>query len=470
MNKKKDVDINKKDADINKRDVDIDKKDVDIEKLMQDVEIRSEVVQEIMGYIPHWIIRWGITVIFAVIFFIILGSYFFRYPDIIPSRIILTTKNPPSTLVAKTSGKISELFVKDRQKVQEKDKIAIIENPANHNHLFELKEKLESLRSSFNYFENPFPFVEFDKNYSLGQLKSYYARFLSSYEAYQNFLKRDFYRKSIDSIKDQIEVSKILKKQQERKIELSKKERENSLKSYERSKALRKDGIIPESDLEKAELSYLTKKNAYEDAKASLKRIESDILRLEQQIWSLERNQKDDKERLEVSLSQNYEDLCQQIDQWEHTYLLKADISGVVTFTKYWSVNQNVTAGEKVVTIVPEKGGKIIGKLQLPVQGSGKVKVGQRLNIKFDNFPHMDYGMVEGVITSKSLIASDDFYSLEVELPNGLVTSYNKELEFSQEMQGTAEIVTEDIRLLERIFKPIKNILKKMEEKEEQQQ
>jgi HlyD family secretion protein len=153
-------------------------------------------------------------------------------------------------------------------------------------------------------------------------------------------------------------------------------------------------------------------------------------------------------------------------------YLLKADISGKVTFTKYWSVNQNVTVGEKVVTIVPGEGerGKIIGKLQLPVQGSGKVKVGQILNIKFDNFPHMDYGMVTGVITSKSLIASDNFYSLEVELPYGLVSSYGEKLEFSQEMQGTAEIITEDVRLLERVFKPIKNILTKMEEKEELQQ
>lgn len=461
MNKKKDIDLNKKDIDINK-------KDVDIEQLMQDVEIRSEAVQEIMGYIPRWIIRWGITLIFAVIFFIILGSYFFRYPDIIPSRITLTTKNPPSSLVAKTSGKISELFVKDRQKVQEKDKIAIIENPANHNHLFELKEKLESLRSSINYFDNPFPFVEFDKSYSLGQLKSYYARFLSSYEAYQNFLKRDFYRKSIDSIKKQIETSKFLKNQQERQIQLSKKEKENSLKSYERSKALYKDKIISESDLEKAEFLYLSKETAYENAKVNLKQLESEILRLEQQIWSLERNQKDEKENLELSLSQGYEDLCGQIEQWEHNYLLKADISGKVTFTKYWSVNQNVTAGEKVVTIVPGEGGKIIGRLQLPVQGSGKVEVGQRINIKLDNFPYMDYGMVEGVITSKSLIAADNFYSLEVELPNGLVTSYNKELEFSQEMQGTAEIITEDIRLLERIFKPIKNILKKMEERKEQ--
>ena len=82
----------------------------------------------------------------------------------------------------------------------------------------------------------------------------------------------------------------------------------------------------------------------------------------------------------------------------------------------------------------------------------------------------MDYGIVSGQVTSRSLVAADNAYSLEVRLPNGLRTSYNRELEFSQEMQGTAEIITEDIRLLERIFKPIKNLLTKIEEKKEVEQ
>jgi HlyD family secretion protein len=162
-----------------------------------------------------------------------------------------------------------------------------------------------------------------------------------------------------------------------------------------------------------------------------------------------------------LTLSQSYENLIGRIAQWEQSYLLKAPISGIVTFTKFWSINQNVKAGDKVVTVVPEEEGKIIGKVTLPIRGSGKVKVGQRVNIKFANFPHMDYGIVTGIIKSKSLVSSDNFYSLEVDLPNKLRTSYGKDLDFSQEMQGTAEIITEDIRLLERIFKPIKSILKR---------
>jgi len=49
---------------------------------------------------------------------------------------------------------------------------------------------------------------------------------------------------------------------------------------------------------------------------------------------------------------------------------------------------------------------------------------------------------------------------LEVDLPHGLETSYGKTLDFSQEMTGFAEIITEDLRLLDRVFKPIKALMK----------
>jgi mRNA-degrading endonuclease HigB of HigAB toxin-antitoxin module len=43
-------------------------------------------------------------------------------------------------------------------------------------------------------------------------------------------------------------------------------------------------------------------------------------------------------------------------------------------------------------------------------------------------------------------------YTINVSLPNGLKTSYNKDLDFKAEMQGQADIITKDLRLIERIF------------------
>ncbi|HES59568.1 MAG TPA: HlyD family secretion protein, partial [Caldithrix sp.] len=59
------------------------------------IEIRSDEVQEILGFIPHWIIRGGISVIFFIIILLFIGSWYFKYPDVISSNIIITTQNPP---------------------------------------------------------------------------------------------------------------------------------------------------------------------------------------------------------------------------------------------------------------------------------------------------------------------------------------------------------------------------------------
>jgi hypothetical protein len=47
---------------------------------------------------------------------------------------------------------------------------------------------------------------------------------------------------------------------------------------------------------------------------------------------------------------------------------------------------------------------------------------------------------------------------VNVTLKDGLVTSFNKKLEFKQEMTGRAEIVTEDTRLIERLLYQISTL------------
>jgi HlyD family secretion protein len=40
------------------------------------------------------------------------------------------------------------------------------------------------------------------------------------------------------------------------------------------------------------------------------------------------------------------------------------------------------------------------------------------------------------------------------------VTNYKKELPFNQEMQGTAEIITKDRRLIERLVEPLVSVFR----------
>ena len=105
------------------------------------------------------------------------------------------------------------------------------------------------------------------------------------------------------------------------------------------------------------------------------------------------------------------------------------------------------------MAIIPPNGKDIVGFVSLQMSGSGKVKEGQRVVIKFDSYPYQEYGVVEGTVLAKALLPKNDkVISVRVDLPKGLMTSYNKTLKFDQQMQGSAEIITEERRFIERLF------------------
>jgi HlyD family secretion protein len=77
----------------------------------------------------------------------------------------------------------------------------------------------------------------------------------------------------------------------------------------------------------------------------------------------------------------------------------------------------------------------------------------------------MEFGMVKGKVKSISLVPITNqqgkFTMVEIEFPDNPTTNYGKVLDFSQEMSGAAEIITEDMRLIERFFNPIKALMRR---------
>jgi HlyD family secretion protein len=160
-------------------------------------------------------------------------------------------------------------------------------------------------------------------------------------------------------------------------------------------------------------------------------------------------------------LDEAFLNLEAQIRIWENKYLLISPIDGTVTFTKFWSSNQSVVVDQPVLNVVPESPGDYIGRIFLNMQRSGKVKAGQMVNIKLSGFPYLEYGMVRGSVRTISLVPSGNEYVIEVSLPQGLKTLYGRELKFTQNMQGAAEILTEDLRLLQKIINPFRHLISK---------
>lgn len=423
------------------------------------IEIRSGEVQEILGGVPPLIVRLGILLFLFVIFLVILFSFIFRYPDVITSDMIVTSEYPPATLVARTNGKIVQLNVVDNEKVKKGQLIALVENPANYTDLFTLQHFIDSVQPAYDTLNYNLP-VRFNKNLQLGTLQENYSLFLAKNDELKQFYSKEHYRLKIEALDNQIMNSTLLYNRiydQKQSVEQEFKIKE---RQFKRQQTLIEKSVSSNAELEKAEEEMLSKKSELDGLRSQLAQELINKGELIQRKIETIKEFEDAKIRFETELLQAFNNLKSEISNWELTYLLRSPIDGTVSFNQFYSENQNVSVGDRVFTIVPEQEGELIGKVQLPIRGSGKVQIGQDVNVKFDNYSYLEYGIVRGKVKNKSTVPEDSFYMVEIEFPEGLVTNYGNTLEMQNQLKGQAEIITEDLRLVQRVFNPLKALWK----------
>lgn len=423
------------------------------------IEIRSGEVQEILGGVPSWLVRYGIIVFAAIFSLIIVFSFIFHYPDILRSKIVVTTENPPATLVARATGKIDQLFVKDKDKVEAGEVIALIENPANYFDILQLENLINELQPDFDTL-NFTPVIYLKKALQLGPVQEYYSQFLTKFEELREFNQRNYYTLREESFKNQARNARMLYDRMWEQKNAVDKEYQIKERNYERQKKLVAGEVVATTELEKAEAEMLSKKSELDGLRSDLAQQQIDISELDQKIIENDKEYHDLKIQYQSALLEAFNNLKSASSNWFLTYLLRSPINGTVSFNTFYAENQNISEGDRAFTIVPDDMGEVIGKVELPVRGSGKVKEGLDVNVKFDNYPYMEFGMVRGKVKSVSLVPEDNFYMVEVDFPNGLVTNYNHELQMQNQLTGEAEIITEDLRLIQRFFNPLKALWK----------
>lgn len=414
----------------------------------------SEPVKEIMGNPPRMILRWGTTVLFVVFVLFIFFAWLIRYPDIIPSPVEITTSNPPVTLVSKITGRIKHLYVKEREKVTAGQLVAVMETTASINEIELLKQTIDTIKNPGSLSSDSLP--EFSE---LGELQGFYASFMKNLSDLNNYNINDFYGSKITFLSEDINGIQEYIRRLIIKENLYSENQKLETKKYERDSSLFASGAIAVSELEKSRQALIRINIELQQVRLdhSAKSIEMSEKRQLLQDYRIKRVE--ENENLVSVLGESFLNLKAQMNIWESSYMLVSPIDGVVSFTKFWSANQSVLKDEAVMNVVPETTGNFIGRITLKMQRSGKVKPGQQVNIKLSGYPYMEYGIVRGVVKSKSQVPSGDAYIIEIDLPNGLLTLYGIQLDFTQNMQGTAEVITDDIRLLQRIINPFRYLV-----------
>jgi HlyD family secretion protein len=417
----------------------------------------SDPVKEIMGNPPRKILRWGTTVMFSIFVLFICFTWLIRYPDTIPAPVEITTENPPVTLVSKITGRIKHLNISDKGKVSKGQVLAVMQTAATINEIEKLRKFTDTVTRV-----NALSIESVSEMAELGEVQIYYGTFRKALLEYQNFIKNDLYGNKISSSREKLSQIAIYLKGLRQSEKLYSENLVLDSIRHQRSLSLFKaDTVIPAGELDKSEQTFLKQKIDFNSIRNEISAKIIDQTNEEELLKEYSLKKTEEMEKLYSSLNESFGNLKAQVKIWENDYLLISPIGGIVTFTKFWSENQSVNKDEPVLAIVPDNPGKYIGRIYLKMQRSGKVKPGQDVNIKLSSYPYLEYGMLKGKIKTKSLVPAGDTYVIEIELPSGLTTLYNRKLEFNQNMQGTAEIITENIRLLQKIVNPFRYLVSK---------
>ncbi|WP_378187254.1 HlyD family secretion protein [Aquimarina sp. W85] len=423
------------------------------------IQLRSEEVQEILTRVPHWMIRWGNGLILVLVLLLLFLSWLIKYPDVIPAEAIITTQIPPQKEYAKVTGKLEAILVKDGQLVPELTPLAILQNNANYKDVFLLQSIIDTISIKKEGFY--FPIEELPVLF-LGDIETSFALFENSYSEY--ILNQELQPYSNEALANKISLSELYRRLESLKAQknINKAELDFKKKELERQKNLFTKGVISAQEYENKELDFLQTKRNYESNNVQLSQITESISNATKTSKGTKINQRKEEIALYKRVLQAFDQLKKSIKDWEQQYVLQSNIHGHVSFLNYWTVNQNVTAGDLVFIIIPAEDSSYIAKIKAPTQNSGKIKVGQVANIKLENYPDNEFGMLTGTVKSISLLPNTEgLYLIDVELPDTLVTSYGKEIVFKQEMRGVVEIITEDLRLIERFFYQFRNLLNK---------
>ena len=313
-----------------------------------DLNLRSDEVQEVLGSVPPWILRYGIAFLGVTFFILLLCCYFIKYPEVISTEVAITTMSPPIRVRVHQSGRIHYLLGQGRQIVSKGQAIGVMEDPAPYEDVRTLRLLMEKYRSGMCRVDSVRQVLS-SRSYSLGSMQMPYVHLL-----------------------------KIL--------------------AYDRTLG------TPEGQLAIIEL------------------------------WA-------------------------SLVDWEDRNVLTAPLNGIVDLEDY-SREKVIEAGDIAFSVSSKDQGREHARAVLPVENSGKVKLGQRAILRLQSYPEEEFGTLEGYVRRISVSSKGDQYIVEIALPRGLVTTYGRRLSPERILVGTADIVTEELRLIERLLFPLRKLIK----------
>ncbi|MGV3761922.1 HlyD family secretion protein [Parapedobacter sp.] len=417
-------------------------------------EIHTEDIQDIIGTPPHGLLRWGITWVLVVLLGIVALAAFIRYPDIVWAPVRINAANAPKAVISRVAGNLVDVLVEEGDSVSAGQPLGWMESTADHQEALQLLGRLRTIRDELHRASATEVPVTIDAptGLQLGELQGSYEAFYQSYLAYRAATAGGIYLKQRAYIRQDTENIARQRAQLVRQQELQRREYELAEQDFKRYETLAEKKMISPAEFQEAQAILLAKQHPLRQTESALLSNEASSTAKVKELADLDNQITEEKAKFMQALNS----LISDAEQWTRQYVLMAWQTGTVSYAGIIQPGQYIEAGREVFYVNPGST-DFFGEVNVPQYNMGKVKKGLEVLVKLDGYPFEQYGVLRGTIGKMSSVPyRDSIFLSRVDLEP---ITPDRSIRLTIGMLGTAEIITEDASLLQRLLRNIKLVL-----------
>lgn len=417
--------------------------------------IRGEAVQEFISRKPGFLIQYGTILFLLLLILIVTASWFIQYPDVITASAKLQSINAPKPVINKTSGKLMKLFVKEGDVVKENAILGYMESTALPEQVLQLSAATDTIIDLLDNKTQFLPIYINSLNFeSLGELQQSFQTFIQAFIVYKDYISNGFYTRKKAMLASDLNYLEQQHFNLNNQKSLQQEDETLAVKTYQMNETLLKEKVISPKEFRDERSKLLNKSLSVPEVNSSIISNESQQNDKQKEILELENTAAQQK----AVFGQALNTLKNEINDWKKKYLLLAPIAGKVSFTDFFQEKQELNANQIICYIKPVNSA-YYAEVYIPQSNFGKIKTGQSVLLKFAAYPYEQFGSIEGKLSFISPISTDSGYAAKVELPKGLITNYGRQIQYRYGLISSAQIITQNMRLLQRFYYDVyKNI------------
>lgn len=419
----------------------------------------NESITEIIEKTPPWLMRYGIMSLFFLLLLLVYISTIVKYPDSVLSKVEITTKIPPIEVVSTIQGQIQKKLVTESSIVKKGQWIFYMNQTVDLDNIQSLEVVLDTVLGKTYHIDSicarPIKYYG-----NLGELQIYFNQLYQFQESIRSHQQIKAYQKRTNNVSKQIQYQKRQRSSINQHYQLNVEELKLLEININRNRQLYAKGVISKHDLEVEERNYLRKKIELNQSQQNIENIKLNINTTIGNRTDLTLNEQEIRMRFVQDYNAALNELKSKLDIWIAHNVIISPIDGQVAFYNPIDEGEFIQNGQKLLIVVPKQNNEIIGRGVFPIENSGKVKLGCKVNLKLDAYSFKEYGIVDGVIANISKVPLDGGYRFTVRLPNQLTTKYENRIDFRQKTTAQGEIITEDLSLFQRVLYQFKDLYK----------